>query len=231
MLDTATQQEHSLQAATSTTTTTTVSTSSSSRVLHHHLLYSIVWSYGAVLNARNKRTLVKWLRERFKGLLDVTDDSQVSLWEHSMTNTQSSVDTTNTQIAGSDGVFWPYVHTSRTGALAQLIRMLMTRGVPVVLDGPTGSGKTSFLLNTLRSYSGNGGGTERGWVHLYMDRGTTAVGLWSQVKERIKWHSGSNYTPADCQQLVCLIEDLHLTQVSCIFHFTIILLVRATVRL
>ena len=180
-------------------------------MLHHNLLYSIAWSFGAVLNTRNKITLEKWLREHFKASLDAAEDSQVSLWEHSMTSAQPSVDT---QATGASGEFWPYVLTSKTRVLAQLVKMLMTRGVPVVLDGPTGSGKTSFLLNTLRSYCASTG-AERGWVHLYMDRGMTSAGLWSEVKEKIKWHSGTNYTPADCQQLVCLIEDLHLTQVCC----------------
>ena len=89
----------------------------------------------------------------------------------------------------------------------------MNRGVPIILDGPAGSGKTSFLLNVLKSYY-NSGSPDTSWLHLYMDRETSSARLWGQLKERIKWHSGTSYIPAGCQYLICFIDDLHLTQVS-----------------
>ena len=100
-----------------------------------------------------------------------------------------------------------YVYTSRTAATAELLKLLITNNMCVLIDGPCGSGKTSFVLNSV-------GSCEFGssLLHLLMNKQYTTIDMWTQLKERLTWHSGNTYVPMGTDTLVTVVDDLHLTQ-------------------
>lgn len=192
------------------------SSSNSTSQIDHCLLFSLLWSFGAILNAQNKIAFEKWLKNKFHFLEffhSTNDTKPAALWEclldpKSLKLTQIAIESCYI----TDGDLWKFVDTPKTVALAKVIKILLHGGIPVVLDGATGSGKTSFLLNMLKNCYSNDI-PDSNWVHMLMDREVDSTRFWDQLKDKIRWNSGNNYTPAECQELVCFVDDIHLTQV------------------
>ena len=51
-------------------------------------------------------------------------------------------------------------------------------------------------------------------IHMYLNQESTPDTVWSQLQERIMWHSGTTYVPSDCEKLIALLDDLHQSQVN-----------------
>ena len=102
-----------------------------------------------------------------------------------------------------------FVFTPRLEAMAKLIKLLIDGGLPVLLDGKAGSGKTSFLQEITRSITKSG---ETELLHMYIDQQSTASTVWSQLQSRLVWHSGNNYSPEGCKRLLCHVDDLQVWQ-------------------
>lgn len=82
----------------------------------------------------------------------------------------------------------------------------------MILDGPCGSGKTEFLLDTINQQH-NGNESVYSLMHVYMNHLSDPNTMWKQLQECLKWHSGITYLPHQCDKLIALLDDLHLSQV------------------
>ncbi len=168
-------------------------------VMERVFTYSLIWSFGSALNEDNKRVFQQYLTHTFTTLPDIT----TTLWEYTLHNSQYTYHHCKANSEGRQ-----FVYTSRTAAIGQLLQLLVSNGVSVIIDGPCGSGKTSFALNAVPN--GEGGPSV---LHLLMTQEYTTGDVWTQLRERLAWHSGTTYIPQGGGALVALVDDIHLTQV------------------
>ena len=169
-------------------------------------MYSLIWSFGGVLNETNKLLFQRHLKDTFKDTL-VMDTG--TLWEYRLqmedeyTFQHCTGGLKNNNDGGKDEL---YVCTSRTAATSELVKLLIGAGVSVVIDGHCGSGKTSFVLNCMDD--------SLSLLRLLMNEDYTTHDVWTQLQERLTWHSGTTYIPVGTDTLVAMIDDVHLTQVQ-----------------
>ena len=172
-------------------------------VMERVFTYSLIWSFGGALNEDNKRVFQQYLTHTFTTLPDITSST---LWEYTLYGNHYTY-----HHCKADSERRQFVYTSRTAAIAQLLQLLASNGVSVIIDGPCGSGKTSFALNAIPN-----GECGPSVLHLLMTQEYTTGDVWTQLRERLTWHSGTTYIPQGGGALVALVEDIHLTQVYCV---------------
>ena len=182
--------------------------------------FSVLWACGGFLSNDEKRSkFERWWAKVFP-LPSLPKDA--SLWDYivrpggTMDHIQPCSDlvprySPPSSYQEQDSA--PYVHTCQTVAYMYVIKLLVDRGYPVLLDGPTGSGKTSLLLRLLKSFC-DSESSNVGLLHLYANGLTDAGMVWGQIKEKLEWNWGRNFTPKGSRRLVCFMDDLHIPQVS-----------------
>ena len=99
-----------------------------------------------------------------------------------------------------------FVPSVRSVAVTHLINSLVSRDVPVLLNGLDGSGKTALLEQLLIDMGAN-------LLHVYCNHLTSAEMIWNQMQDCLDWDWGKKYTPKDSKRLICFIDDFHNTQV------------------
>ncbi|KAL5499629.1 hypothetical protein EMCRGX_G011081 [Ephydatia muelleri] len=183
-------------------------------------VYAVVWGYGGALNAPNKRKFDTWWRKEFASvplpasgtLWDcylVPGEDRFSFW--------ASLDPPLSLSQGcNDDGGGPYVRTPRSEGLGHLVNALVGRGHPVLVEGPTGSGKTSLLREALSApavVKGAAADSHPQLLHVYATRLSDSSSLWAQLGGGLQWHWGRRYRPRGGKRLVCFIDDLHNAQV------------------
>ena len=164
--------------------------------------YALIWSFGGALNEKNKEIFEKWMRNIFNNTQCM---DKGSLWEYKLsTGPGFRFQYCQNRFRSHNGSL--YVYTSRTAALAEVVKLLLKNEVSVLFDGHCGSGKTSFLLNTLND-------DVTGLLHMYIDQHSTTRSVWNQLSENLTWHSGNTYVPSGTETLITLVDDLHLLKV------------------
>ncbi len=107
----------------------------------------------------------------------------------------------------------PYIHTVQSMAVQHVVKKLIDRGYPVLLNGSMGSGKTSLRLDLLKTHCVSGV-TDTSLLHI-TSSGCTGPGVvWAQLEECLEWRWGRRYSPGGSKKLICFIDDLHTTQVG-----------------
>ena len=184
--------------------------------MERHFIYSAVWSFGGFLSLENKATFDKWWRKSFSLDTELAFPEKGQVWEYYVKPGTPAYIPWSENIPNynppADVESAPYVHTIQSVAIVHLISLLIDRGCPVLLNGSSGSGKTSLLLELLRSYCVPGV-TEASLLHMYGNSFMTAEVVWKQLERSLEWQWGRNYTSRGCKKLVCFIDDLHNIQV------------------
>ena len=184
-------------------------------------MYAIMWAYGGILNAPNKRKFDTWWRKEFTS---VPLPASGTLWDCYLMpgedhfSSWAFLDPPLSLSRGykDDEGGGPYVHTQRSKGLGHLVNSLIGRGHPVLVEGLTGSGKTSLLREALSAapVATKGAAAEsHHLLHMYATRLSDASSLWAQLGGGLQWHWGRRYRPRVGKRLVCFIDDLHNPQV------------------
>ena len=128
--------------------------------LKQWLTYSLVWSMGGHLSPQNKATFNDWWRETFTEP-DLTLPEDGVIWDYFIDPDSSRflpcsphLTSTGPHSSAEDSAT-PFVHTSKTVAMAHFANQLVRQGHPLLLVGQQGSGKTSFLNQVLCKNDGN----------------------------------------------------------------------------
>lgn len=178
--------------------------------VENSFIYALIWTFGGALTGHNKPAFEKWIKTTFSKALSSIDNS---IWNYKLCQFQfeSCQDS-------SGGVYQPdFIYTARTAALSEFVKLLLSNGVHILVDGVCGSGKTAFLMNTIKEYihdSITGASPIYSMIHMYLNQESSPDTVWSQLQERIMWHSGTTYVPSGCEKLIALLDDLHQSQVN-----------------
>lgn len=115
--------------------------------------YAAVWAFGGFFTAKNRTVFESWWRAEFgrspelavpgRGLWDYYLDPQTHAFVHFSEAVPHYSPPGNPREA-------PFVPTVQSMAVNHLVRMLIDRDCPVLLNGSTGSGKTATLLQLLK---------------------------------------------------------------------------------
>ena len=183
-------------------------------------VYAVVWGYGGALNAPNKRKFDTWWRKEFAS---VPLPASGTLWDCYLVpgedrfSSWASLDPPFSLSQGcNDDGGGPYVRTPQSEGLGHLVNALVGRGHPVLVEGPTGSGKTSLLREALSApavVKGAAAESHPQLLHVYATRLSDSSSLWAQLGGGLQWHWGRRYRPRGGKRLVCFIDDLHNAQV------------------
>ena len=176
-------------------------------------MYAVVWACGGFLTSSNKPLFDNWLRSNCTHLPFPEGGSLREYYldgDYSLAKLSKNVPL---YAAPVDSTLAPFVHTTQSAAIKHLVSVLIDRGIPVLLSGAPGSGKTALLKQFLSHYC-TPGVSDIKLLHILVNHFTTSEVVWNQVLECLEWRWGRRYTPRGCQKLVCFIDDLHNTKVK-----------------
>ena len=157
------------------------------------------------MNKKNKEHFEWFIRS---SLSAVRSTERGTLWEYKLVGEEKVFElcSSSTRRSKDDQLF---VFTRRTAATAELLRLLVNGKVSMVIDGPPGSGKSSFVLSSLGEDD-----QSISTLHLLMNQQSSTGSLWTQLQEMLTWHSGTTYIPLEAETLVTVVDDAHLAQVK-----------------
>ena len=157
------------------------------------LIYSVVWACGGFLTASNKTIFDKWWHDTFTSnsfKFHIPDGE--SLWDHfhkpGSLSCGPSANSTPLSIC-LDRTSSLFFSTVRSAAMAHLLNCLIHNNVPVLLDGASGSGKSSFVKHTLLKHAES---SDMKLLHIHYDMLTSATDIWNQISENLEWDWGKS---------------------------------------
>lgn len=178
----------------------------------------MVWACGGFLSAANKACFNQWWRATFHSSACQYPDKG-TVWDyytkpgtHGFLSWRSSL---CSLAPPSDKTAPPFVRTVRAAAMTHLIDLQIGKGYPVLVNGAEGTGKTSLLQQFLHGFCKTCGVEDANLLHVYCNLLMSAGVIWNQILDCLEWDWGKKYTPKGCKKLVCFIDDLHNTEVSC----------------
>lgn len=179
-------------------------------------VYSVVWACGGFLTAENKAVFDSWWRSIACDMKAQFPDSGL-LWDFYVKPGCPTYVPWRESVPHysppSDTETAPYVHTVQSTAIQHVVSMLIDRCYPVLLNGAIGSGKTSLLLEALKTHCISGV-TDASLLHV-TGSGCTGPGVvWDQLLECLQWRWGRRFSPRESKRLICFIDDLHTFQVG-----------------
>ena len=176
-------------------------------------LYAVVWACGGFLTSSNKATFDHWLLSNSANLPLPEGGSLRQCYLDRGYSFSKFSENVPLYAAPVDGSLAPFVHTTQYAAMNHLVSVLIDRGIPVLLSGAPGSGKTALLKQFLCHYC-TLGVSDTKLLHVLVNHFTTSEVIWNQVLECLEWRWGRRYTPRGCLKLVCFIDDQHNTKVK-----------------
>lgn len=91
---------------------------------------------------------------------------------------------------------------------SHLLSLASDHGVPVLLRGSPGSGKTSCVLNHLSKYTSNPVSDVKTLV-INVTEMTTPSNVADRLIEQMSWTAGHTYVPLGAKKLVCVLDGIH----------------------
>ena len=188
--------------------------------LERHFINTLVWVCGGFLSSANKTSFNEWWRATFNlHSPQYRYPEGGTLWDYHVKPGTHGFLSWAKQVPPfslpSDGATPPFVHTARSVALADFVMQCLANGCPVLLNGLSGSGKTS-LLKQLVCESSKPALPDTNLLHVYCNLLTSAEVVWNQILDCVEWDWGRKYKPKGCKRLLCFIDDLHNTEVCTI---------------
>ena len=91
--------------------------------------------------------------------------------------------------------------------------MASDHGIPVLLRGNPGSGKTSCVLSHISKYTSNQVSDVKTLV-INVTEITTASDIADRIIEQMSWTAGHSYVPLGAKKLVCVLDGIHKVRTS-----------------
>ncbi|XP_052060514.1 uncharacterized protein LOC127700861 isoform X4 [Mytilus californianus] len=191
--------------------------------------FTAIWSFGGTLEEKYRESFSNWWKEQFEQHIDYPEEGTVFdymvdgdshefvLWKDTLQ--QYSGESRKGISAES------FVHTVSVEQLSFLIGVLTEYGKPVILVGENGCGKSSIINDRIRTVC-SGEVAEVLSLSIPANRFTNARLLYDRLDEKLEWKHGKTYVPKGNKKLLCMIDDINLSQVDKWGHQTAIELVR-----
>ena len=146
--------------------------------LERHFINTLVWVCGGFLSSANKTSFNEWWRATFNlHSPQYRYPEGGTLWDYHVKPGTHGFLSWAKQVPPfslpSDGATPPFVHTARSVALADFVMQCLANGCPVLLNGLSGSGKTS-LLKQLVCESSKPALPDTNLLHVYCNLLTSA---------------------------------------------------------
>lgn len=188
--------------------------------LERAFIYSLIWTCGGFLTKPNKLKFESWWRTTFSSCSSPERRFPRSgtLWDYYTTTGSHGFLSWGTssgspQIPSKTAPSPPFIPTTRSAAVTHLVKALIGRGIPVLIDGGSGSGKTALVSHLLQEMGTSPADMKT--LHVYCNLLTSAEGIWNQILDFLEWDWGKKYTPKDTKRLLCFIDDIHNMEVCC----------------
>ncbi|GFO25145.1 dynein beta chain, ciliary-like, partial [Plakobranchus ocellatus] len=191
--------------------------------------YAAIWAFGGTLACEHRENFSNWWKEQFQEHIDYPPEGTVFDYvvdneSHEFVNWKDLVPSyTGTPHQGipQDA----FVHTVQTEQLLHLLGLLTDTGKPVMLVGENGCGKTAIINERIRTVC-SGEVAEVLSLTLYANRFTNARLLFDRIDERLEWKHGKTFVPKGNKRLLCLVDDVNLSQTDAFGHQTACELIR-----
>ena len=99
-----------------------------------------------------------------------------------------------------------YVYPSQ--AYNDILAVAIDQCIPVLLRGELGSGKTSFVLGHLQTYSSSPVGDVKSII-INLNELSTPSSLVNRLLQHMTWRAGHTYVPSGAKKLICLLDDAY----------------------
>ncbi|KAJ8316357.1 hypothetical protein KUTeg_006371 [Tegillarca granosa] len=191
--------------------------------------FAAIWAFGGTLDVEHRESFSNWWKEEFSQHIDYPEeglifDYVVDNESHEFTRWTDMIPSysgdSNTGISAE-----AFVHTVPVEQLSYLLGVLSDYGKPVLFVGENGCGKTAIINDRIRTVC-SGEVAEVLSLTVQANRFTNARLLYDRLDERLEWKHGRTYVPRGNKRLLCLVDDINLSQVDKHGHQTAIELVR-----
>ncbi|XP_069115919.1 uncharacterized protein [Argopecten irradians] len=191
--------------------------------------FAIIWAFAGTLEVEHRESFSHWWKEEFNQYIEYpaegtvfdyyvdSESHEFTRWCDSMTNYSGDPHSGISSEA--------FVHTVPIEQLMYLLGTLSDYGKPVVLVGENGCGKTAIINERIRTVC-SGEVAEVLSLTVQANRFTNARLLYDRLDGRLEWKHGRTYVPKGNKRLLCLVDDINLSQVDKYGHQTAIELVR-----
>ncbi|CAH1797693.1 unnamed protein product [Owenia fusiformis] len=178
---------------------------------------AVIWAFGGTLEVQYREPFSQWWRRTFEKHIEYPIGGSVFDY---MVDQESHEFIKWTELVPAYSATPHYgippeafVHNVNTEQLTYMMGILSDAGKPVMLVGPNGCGKTSIVTDRIRTVC-SGEVAEVLALTITTNRFTNAKLLCERLDERTEWKHGRTYVPKGNKRLMCLVDDLNLSQVD-----------------
>eukprot|EP00105_Crassostrea_gigas_P044993 XP_019929141.1 PREDICTED: dynein beta chain, ciliary isoform X4 [Crassostrea gigas] len=203
--------------------------------LERYFNFAAVWAFGGTLEAECRESFSNWWKEQFEQHIDYPEEGTV--FDYSVGSVDAVDQGTHEFVRWADilpsysssaAMGIPpeaFVHTVPAEQMTFLLSTLTDYRKSVMLVGENGCGKTAIINDKIRTaYSGEV--AEVLSLTIQANRFTNARLLYDRLDERLEWKHGQTYVPKGNKRLLCLVDDINLSQVDLSGQQTAVELVR-----
>nr|KAG5694045.1 hypothetical protein BaRGS_025624 [Batillaria attramentaria] len=191
--------------------------------------YAAVWAFGGTLDVEHRESFSNWWRTQFDQHIDYPEDGTV--FDYVVDNETHNFCKWSDLVPSYTGTPHQgipqdaFVHTVQNEQLLHLLGVLTDAGRHVMLVGENGCGKTAIVNERIRTVC-SGEVAEVLSLVVYANRFTNSRLLFDRLDERLEWKHGRTHVPKGNKRLLCLVDDINLSQVDQFGHQTACELVR-----
>ncbi|XP_055866060.1 uncharacterized protein LOC106055129 isoform X2 [Biomphalaria glabrata] len=177
--------------------------------------FAAVWAFGGTLAEECREEFSNWWKEQFQDHIDYPSDGTV--FDYIVDNETHEFVKWSELVPSYTGTPHKgippdaFVHTVYTEQLLHLLGLLTDAGRPVMLVGESGCGKTAIINERIRTIC-SGEVAEVLSLTVYANRFTNARLLFDRIDERLEWKHGRTFVPRGNKRMLCLIDDINLSQ-------------------
>ncbi len=178
-------------------------------------MYAIIWGCGGFLNPSNKLSFDLWWHATFSvGSVQFRTPRGGSIWDNYYKPGSLTCSTWKNSVpsfsAFEDKSKPAFVPTVRSAALAHFLNSLISRNIPILINGPSGSGRTAAVKNALSISSGS---SNSNFLHIHCELLTESQDIWNQIWDELEWDWGKKFKPKQGKKLICFVDDIQNTEV------------------
>ncbi|KAH9514965.1 hypothetical protein Btru_021540, partial [Bulinus truncatus] len=177
--------------------------------------FAAVWAFGGTLTEDCREEFSDWWKDQFQDHIDYPNDGTV--FDYIVDNETHEFFKWSDLVPSYTGTPHKgippdaFVHTVHTEQLLHLLGLLTDAGKPVMLVGENGCGKTAIINERIRTVC-SGEVAEVLSLTVYANRFTNAQLLFNRIDERLEWKHGRTFVPRGNKRMLCLIDDINLSQ-------------------
>nr|WAQ15579.1 axonemal dynein heavy chain E [Halisarca dujardinii] len=186
------------------------SRSSSAAVRRLAALYSVAWASRHCISSSDCSATEKWqlFLEKQSEEIGAPVPAGLSFYECYLDPEAAAMVPWETPKQIATDVQPSFVHTPSTLALNDILGVAVEQGIPVLLRGAEGSGKSFFVQTHLQTYSSSPVGNVR-TIAVHLNQLSSPAGLVNRLLEHMTWRAGHTYVPTGARKLVCLLDSMH----------------------